>query len=187
MLLIRSENPRRCQAENPLEPLSEFPGPALSGTPLRGYRPLSIVCREAAEKRTLPASAMDHLRPFDARNDRLRSSLISRIFAAQKDRSSPARGPRCGITQTTERIRADGHLPGRRPSIIFTVALNLVQTVRGCFPTRRPRHLQKSVWADHRLKCVQGSTDRVPPWEVHVRQSRARNPPSRERRSLPVR
>jgi hypothetical protein len=29
MLLIRSENPRRCQAENPLKLLSEFPGPAL--------------------------------------------------------------------------------------------------------------------------------------------------------------
>jgi hypothetical protein len=24
-LLIRSENPRRCQAENPIKPLSEFP------------------------------------------------------------------------------------------------------------------------------------------------------------------
>jgi hypothetical protein len=30
MLLIRSKNPRRCQAENPLKLLSEFPGPALS-------------------------------------------------------------------------------------------------------------------------------------------------------------
>jgi hypothetical protein len=29
MLLIRSKNPRRCQAENPLKLLSEFPGPAL--------------------------------------------------------------------------------------------------------------------------------------------------------------
>jgi hypothetical protein len=29
MLLMRSENPRRCQAENPLMLLSEFPGPAL--------------------------------------------------------------------------------------------------------------------------------------------------------------
>ncbi|WP_371740238.1 transposase [Bradyrhizobium sp. LCT2] len=29
-LLIRSKNPRRCQAENPLKLLSEFAGPALS-------------------------------------------------------------------------------------------------------------------------------------------------------------
>jgi hypothetical protein len=29
MLLIRGENPRRRQAENPLMSLSEFPGPAL--------------------------------------------------------------------------------------------------------------------------------------------------------------
>ena len=29
MLLIRSENPRRCQAENPLKLLSEFARPAL--------------------------------------------------------------------------------------------------------------------------------------------------------------
>ncbi|MCD9298620.1 hypothetical protein LUR18_39545, partial [Bradyrhizobium diazoefficiens] len=28
--LIRSKNPRRCQAENPLKLLSEFAGPALS-------------------------------------------------------------------------------------------------------------------------------------------------------------
>ncbi|WP_284282690.1 hypothetical protein, partial [Bradyrhizobium liaoningense] len=28
-LLIRSKNPRRCQAENPLKLLSEFAGPAL--------------------------------------------------------------------------------------------------------------------------------------------------------------
>jgi hypothetical protein len=31
-LLIRSKNPRRCQAENPLKLLSEFAGPALKGT-----------------------------------------------------------------------------------------------------------------------------------------------------------
>jgi hypothetical protein len=29
MLLIRNKNPCRCQAENPLKLLSEFPGPAL--------------------------------------------------------------------------------------------------------------------------------------------------------------
>ncbi|MDI2078386.1 hypothetical protein, partial [Bradyrhizobium sp. Mp27] len=29
-LLIRSKNPRRCQAENPLKLLSEFAGPALN-------------------------------------------------------------------------------------------------------------------------------------------------------------
>jgi hypothetical protein len=29
-LLIRSKNPRRCQAENPLKLLSEFAGPALT-------------------------------------------------------------------------------------------------------------------------------------------------------------
>ncbi|WP_210163926.1 hypothetical protein, partial [Bradyrhizobium elkanii] len=31
-LLIRSKNPRRCQAENPLKLLSEFAGPALYRT-----------------------------------------------------------------------------------------------------------------------------------------------------------
>ncbi|WP_212497685.1 hypothetical protein, partial [Bradyrhizobium liaoningense] len=36
-LLIRSKNPRRCQAENPLKLLSEFAGPAL--TSLGSYSP----------------------------------------------------------------------------------------------------------------------------------------------------
>ena len=36
MLLIRSENPRRRQAENPLMLLSEFPGPAIPRADISG-------------------------------------------------------------------------------------------------------------------------------------------------------
>jgi hypothetical protein len=46
-LLIRSKNPRRCQAENPLKLLSEFAGPALialsaSRTPRVALAPITI-------------------------------------------------------------------------------------------------------------------------------------------------
>ncbi|WP_284277954.1 hypothetical protein, partial [Bradyrhizobium liaoningense] len=48
-LLIRSKNPRRCQAENPLKLLSEFAGPALiCSTNIRSERTEKKACNSVA-------------------------------------------------------------------------------------------------------------------------------------------
>ncbi|WP_284282581.1 anaerobic ribonucleoside-triphosphate reductase, partial [Bradyrhizobium liaoningense] len=51
-LLIRSKNPRRCQAENPLKLLSEFAGPALS--PLSSGAACKKLVRRALSNFRLP-------------------------------------------------------------------------------------------------------------------------------------
>ncbi|WP_212479770.1 hypothetical protein, partial [Bradyrhizobium liaoningense] len=55
-LLIRSKNPRRCQAENPLKLLSEFAGPALSF------------------HTQLPAPVVDRLKEYERQRRRIEQS-----------------------------------------------------------------------------------------------------------------
>ncbi|WP_424579493.1 IS66-like element accessory protein TnpA [Bradyrhizobium sp. USDA 241] len=62
-LLIRSKNPRRCQAENPLKLLSEFAGPALDAA---SYQRIEVITGERrrrswsdAEKARIVAESAD--------------------------------------------------------------------------------------------------------------------------------
>ncbi|WP_212479580.1 hypothetical protein, partial [Bradyrhizobium liaoningense] len=59
-LLIRSKNPRRCQAENPLKLLSEFAGPALS-CEIHGKAKL-VTFVKPKPNRTAPGGPVTHLR-----------------------------------------------------------------------------------------------------------------------------
>ena len=72
-LLIRSKNPRRCQAENPLKLLSEFAGPALTAEQQGMFEELNL---QPGDVQRLQGAYVGVRRSLSALFAALRSSSI---------------------------------------------------------------------------------------------------------------